>query len=56
MEREEAQCPKCLKWSEVEWFGDLPPGGMWWKDSGCCPECGAAILVESECNFRKVTS
>lgn len=57
MEREEGQCPQCKEWSEVEWFDELPPGGFWWKDNcngGGCPKCGAIVLVESECNFRKV--
>jgi len=30
----------------------------WWKDNtngGGCPGCGSIILVESECNFRRVS-
>jgi hypothetical protein len=53
---EEGQCPQCLGWFDVEWFDDLPPGGMWWADNrngGGCPGCGYISLVESECNFRK---
>lgn len=49
-----AKCPECHKWSEVAWDSSLPPGGFWWKDSGCCPKCGATVLVESECDFRDV--
>lgn len=26
----------------------------WWKDSAACPKCNAVVLVESECEFRKV--
>ena len=48
----EACCPKCERWSEVAWSDKLPPGGWWWKASGCCPKCDEAILVESECEFR----
>jgi len=31
--------------------------GWWWKDThngGGCPGCGAVVLVESECNIRRV--
>ena len=31
-------------------------GGYWWKDSSGCPGCDAIVLVESECNFRKVAA
>lgn len=48
----EAQCPECLEWSPVEWQDELPPGGLWWIDSGCCPRCDAPVLVETECEFR----
>lgn len=50
----EAQCPECEGWFEIEWVSDLPPGGWWWKTSGCCPGCGKPVLVESECEFRTV--
>jgi hypothetical protein len=26
--------------------------GWWWKDGSNCPLCGAAVLVETECEFR----
>jgi hypothetical protein len=48
----EAKCPECGVWSMVEWFDEIPPGGMWWIDSGSCPSCDKPILVESECEFR----
>lgn len=57
MRREEARCPHCRQWSEVEFvkpFGPNDIGGYWWKDSGACPKCGALILVESECEFKTV--
>jgi predicted nucleic-acid-binding Zn-ribbon protein len=63
----EACCPSCGCWSEVasEEFlaagtdddGALVPvfvwSPLWWKDSAGCPKCGAIVLVESECDFRK---
>ena len=49
---EEGQCPDCGEWSLVAWDGSLPPGGFWWAESAGCPECGAVVLVESECEFR----
>lgn len=52
MTKHEAQCPECKQWSAVSWFDDIPPGGYWWIDSGCCPQCGAVILVETECEFK----
>ena len=55
-EKHEAKCPYCGEWSEVEWFAELPPGGFWWKESGCCPKCEAIVLVESECEFRRVAA
>lgn len=67
MSIEQAQCPQCEEWSEVEWEhfvyaaqvddGEVTPGyvsGIWWKDSAGCPNCDATVLVESECNFRKI--
>ena len=52
--KREAQCPECDQWSEIVWQDDLPPGGFWWKNSGCCPKCNLPIAVESECEFRTV--
>lgn len=52
-EHEEARCPYCEEWFQIEWIDILPPGGFWWKDSACCPGCGKPVLVESECEFRK---
>lgn len=49
----EAQCPKCEQWSAVAWQGELPPGGFWWPDTAGCPQCGAIVLVETECKFRR---
>jgi endogenous inhibitor of DNA gyrase (YacG/DUF329 family) len=49
----EAQCPACGQWSPVEWDDRLPPGGFWWRDSAGCPQCGALVLVESECTLRE---
>jgi predicted RNA-binding Zn-ribbon protein involved in translation (DUF1610 family) len=48
----EAQCPECGGWFAVAWDDTLPPGGLWWADSGACPGCGALVCVESECCFR----
>jgi hypothetical protein len=45
----EARCPKCLEWYPVEW----ETFSYWWRDSAGCPGCGAIVLVESECDFRK---
>lgn len=45
-------CPECNLWSPVAFDGSIPPGGYWWIDSVGCPECGAVVCVESECEFR----
>ena len=50
--KEEARCPDCGGWFDVEFDGSIPPGGFWWKDSGACPGCDAIVCVESECDFR----
>ncbi len=52
---QEAQCPECRSWSPVAWDDAIPPGGVWWVDSGCCPVCDAPVAVESECAFRNAT-
>jgi len=75
--KEEAKCPYCEKWFEVESEGVIVPmisldddgnelveavpmwGPSWWKDNsngGGCPGCGGLVLVESECDFRKVAA
>ena len=68
--KEEARCPYCGEWSEVVCedyaapFIDSDDGlvkpvhvwGWWWKDSAGCPKCEATVLVESECDFRKVAA
>jgi hypothetical protein len=51
----EAKCPYCKQWSPVRWMDELPPGGYWWEDSGCCPKCDEPVAVESECEFREAT-
>jgi hypothetical protein len=51
----EARCPECGAWSPVVWILEVHGvGGFWWADSGGCPQCGALICVESECEFREV--
>lgn len=52
MTNTQAKCPYCKNWSPVKWHDYPPPGGVWWVDSGCCPKCGEAVCVESECEFR----
>lgn len=47
-----AKCPRCEQWSPVYWFTALPPGGYWWATAGC-PRCGAVVLVETECEFKR---
>ena len=54
MTEREARCPGCREWSPVVWEDDIPPGGLWWRDSADCPICGAVVLVESECDMREV--
>lgn len=67
---EEALCPVCGEWSEVtsERFlvatidddGATAPavvwGPFWWKEGAGCPKCGAIVLVESECDFRRMAA
>jgi hypothetical protein len=50
---EQAQCPDCLGWFDIEWQDEIPPGGYWWVNSGCCPGCGVPALIETECEFRQ---
>lgn len=55
----EAKCPDCGEWSDVRWVYELPPGGFWWagdEGGGGCPQCGALVCVESECDFREKTT
>lgn len=66
--RQEAQCPNCGEWSKVVcetyvWpledseSGDVsavPIFGWWWAGSPGCPVCKALVLVETECNFRRL--
>lgn len=49
----EARCPECGEWSEIRNEGPWP-GIFWWKEPHAgCPRCGALVMVETECDFRK---
>lgn len=62
--KEEASCPDCGAWSPVAYVyldDDDPIGGFWWADTdgkpnAGCPACGALVCVESECDFRPVST
>lgn len=49
---QQAQCPECYQWSDLEIQGGAQ-GGYWWKNSAGCPKCGEISCVESECSFRR---